>query len=88
MWRFFGDATPGPPGTFFWRPSRHDCRFWYIVDQVLMRPALLPFFADRDLEILTGEGPLSFASPRDGRPNRTVASDHFPVLIRLSYPGL
>ncbi len=88
MWRFFGDATPGPPGTYFWRQSRPDVRFWYMFDQVLFRPELLQYFADRDLEILTGDGQASFENVRDGRPNRAVGSDHFPILIRLNYPGV
>lgn len=88
MWRFFGDATPGPPGTYFWRQARPDCRFWYIVDQVFLRPALIEYFADADLHILTGHGPVSFESTRDGRPNKAVASDHFPILLRLDYPGV
>lgn len=88
MWRFFSDATLGPPGTFFWRQARPDCRFWYIFDQVLLRPSLLQYFLNADLEILTGDGQVSFESARDGRPDRTTGSDHFPILIRLNYPGV
>ena len=86
MWQFFGDGSPGPPGTYYrWR-AEHDCAFWYMFDQVLLRPELLPFFRNPDLEILTSDGVNSFLTA-DGAPNRTIASDHLPVLIRLNYPG-
>jgi hypothetical protein len=87
MWRFFGDTGPGPPGTYYrWR-AEHDCLFWYMFDQVLLRPALLQYLADSDLEILTTDGVDSFLRP-DGTPDPDTASDHLPVLIRLNYPGV
>jgi exonuclease III len=86
MWRFFGDGSNGPPGTYYrWR-AEHDCAFWYMFDQVFLRPDLLPYFSDPDIEILTTDGKDSFLRS-DGTPNRDVASDHLPVLIRLNYPG-
>lgn len=86
MWRFFGDGSPGPPGTYYRSRAEHDCTFWYMFDQVFLRPDLLPYFNDPDLEILTVDGNDSFLFA-DGTPNRDVASDHLPVLIRLNYPG-
>jgi hypothetical protein len=87
MWRYFGDAGPGPPGTYYrWR-AEHECAFWYVFDQVLLRPDLLPYFTDPNLEVLTTDGVDSFLRP-DGTPNPDVGSDHLPVLIRLNYPGL
>lgn len=63
-------------------------RFWYVLGQALLRPDLLQYFADADLAILTTDGDVSLASHRDGRPNRAVGSDHFPILIRLDSPGV
>jgi hypothetical protein len=88
MWRFFSDATPGPPGTYFWRQARADVRFWYVFDQALRRPDLLQYFTDGDLQIVTGDGHVSFETARDGRPNRALGSDHYPILIRLNFPGV
>jgi hypothetical protein len=63
MWQFFGDGSPGPPGTYYrWR-AEHDCVFWYLFDQVLLRPGLLPYFSNPDLEIVTGDGVNSFITP-------------------------
>jgi hypothetical protein len=87
MWRFFGDGRPGPSGTYFrWR-AEHDCVFWYLFDQVLIRPDLIPYCADPDIEIVTTDGETSFVRP-DGTPDADVGSDHLPVLVRLAYPGV
>jgi hypothetical protein len=87
MWRFFGDGSPGPPGTYFRRRSERLCRFWHMYDQVLLHPELLPYFHDRDLEILTGHGQTPFQRP-NATPDPDTASDHFPILLRLDYPGV
>lgn len=87
MWRFFGDGCPGPPGTYYYWRAEHECAFWYMFDQVLLRPDLLRYFSDPDLEVLTTDGVSSFLRP-DGTPDPEAASDHLPVLIRLSYPGV
>jgi hypothetical protein len=41
MWGFFGDRTPGPPGTYYFNSSSPTALFWHMFDQVLIRPALL-----------------------------------------------
>ena len=80
MWQFFGDGSLGPPGTYYrWR-AEHDCAFWYMFDQVLLRPDLLPYFVNPDLEILTTDGINSLILP-DGSPDRRTASDYLPVLV-------
>lgn len=86
MWRFLGDASDRPPGSYFRWKSEHDCLFWYVFDQALLRPDLLPYFRDENLAILTEEGETSFATA-EGRPDRDVASDHFPILIALDFSG-
>ncbi len=100
MWRFFGQPQPSPPGvppppqgTYYYRKAIHDQYHWYLFDQVLLRPALLPYFRDEDVEILTGD--LDPQDPKrtsfqrtDGTPNGDTASDHFPILVRLDYPGV
>jgi endonuclease/exonuclease/phosphatase family metal-dependent hydrolase len=82
MWAHFGDASTGPPGTYYYRSAEHVAYFWNIFDQVLLRPALLPFFENEDLAILDRVGTTSLLS-RKGLPDRNVASDHLPLLFRL-----
>ena len=82
MWGFFGDRTQGPPGTYYYRHSGHLSYEWNIFDQVLIRPEALPWFAD-DVEIVARIGDTELGRP-DGRPNREIGSDHFPIVFRLS----
>jgi hypothetical protein len=84
MWRFFGDRAEHPPGTYYYRKAIHECYFWNTFDQVLVRPALLDSWEDRNLQILTGDGEVSFLSRRSGAPDGNNRSDHLPVLFRLN----
>ena len=54
-----------------------------MLDQVLLRPALLDFFRNEDLKILTTDGVTRFLTDR-GLPNATAVSDHLPLLFRLN----
>jgi hypothetical protein len=82
MWGRFGDTTPGPPGTYYYRSGEHVAHFWHLFDQVLLCPELLPFFRSDDIEILDRAGTTSLLSPA-GLPDRSTASDHLPLLFRL-----
>ena len=82
MWSHFGDAGEPPPGTYFRADASHICHFWHMFDQVLLRPALLDFFQPHNLRILTSTGTTSLAD-KDGTPNSSLASDHFPIVISL-----
>jgi hypothetical protein len=82
MWSLFGDGSPGPPGTYYYRSSEQIAYFWHIFDQVLLRPALLSFFRNERLKILSGDGTVSFLGER-GVPDRKSASDHLPILFEL-----
>jgi hypothetical protein len=83
MWRFFGDHPVSPPGSFYYRKSEHLCYFWNIFDQVLIRPALLPFWQDESLTILTSDGVVNFLSERGAIRRGELFSDHLPLLFRL-----
>jgi len=82
MWSLLGDASNGPPGTYYYSGSGHKVFFWNMFDQVLIRPALLDRFHNTDLEVVTGDGAASFLTPK-GLPNSKLASDHLPILFRL-----
>jgi len=82
MWNLFGDATPGPPGTYYYSKSEHKVFFWNMFDQVLIRPDLLSLFSNENLEILTSDGNTSFLSSQ-GMPDTNVASDHLPIFFKL-----
>jgi hypothetical protein len=83
MWSLLGDASPGPPGTYYFANSEHNNIFWNMFDQVLIRPELLPRFSNTDLAILVSDGERSLLSSAD-TPDTRNASDHLPLLFRLS----
>ena len=81
MWGLFGDRTPGPPGTYFWRnPLEGTNHFWHMYDQVLIRPDLIDSFGG--VEILAGDGTESFLTA-GGRPRPDHFSDHLPLFFEL-----
>jgi hypothetical protein len=82
MWSLFGDASPGPPGTYYYSGTEHKTYFWNMFDQVLIRPALLDLFSNQDLRIVETDGKKSFLSS-DGLPDINIASDHLPIFFRL-----
>lgn len=83
MWNFFGDSSPGPPGTFYYQGSEHVCFFWNMFDQLLIRPELLRFFRNDDLSILTSDGKTSLLS-KEGLPLKKKNSDHLPIYFGLN----
>ncbi|MBI4965860.1 MAG: endonuclease/exonuclease/phosphatase family protein [Desulfomonile tiedjei] len=83
MWSLLGDASPGPPGTHFYSAAEHAVFFWNMFDQVLIRPALLDRFRNKDLRIIESDDQRSFLSPRTGNPDPNVASDHLPLVFSL-----
>ena len=82
MWGRLGDATEGPAGSYYYAHSGHTTYFWNSFDQVLLRPALLQYFRDEELKILTDDGELSLVSD-NGLPDKKTASDHLPILFKL-----
>lgn len=84
MWSLLGDASPGPPGTYYRSESGHVAYFWHMFDQVLIRPDLLPAFDNNTLKIIDTDGTTSFLK-NTGTPDESSGSDHLPILFRLDY---
>jgi len=80
MWGLFGDRTPGPAGTHYWRSSVLHNPHWGMMDQVLVRAAMI----DRlnELAILESDGTHTLLAS-DAAPDRKHLSDHLPVMFRL-----
>jgi len=83
MWNFFGDATPGPPGTYYYDRSEHKVYFWNIFDQVLIRPELIDFFDNDEMKIIESDGEISFVT-HHGFPDVNNISDHLPIFFKLN----
>jgi hypothetical protein len=83
MWKHFGNGESGPAGTYFKSPAGLIGHHWNIFDQVLLRPAMLPYFDD-EVEIISSVSDFSLLT-KSGRPNSSTASDHLPIAFAL-YP--
>jgi hypothetical protein len=83
MWSKFGDTDPSPPGTYFYNSGSELNYFWHMFDQVLVRPALLDSLSNDSVSILSNVGDMALLSAL-GRPDSRVASDHLPIVCKLS----
>lgn len=83
MWRCFGGDPGSPPGSYYFHNNRQNELFWHLIDQVVVRPDLLPLFPEEQLRILKRAGPVMLTTDR-GRPDQERASDHLPVFFRLN----
>lgn len=83
MWRHFGDYPEGAKGTYYYNSSNPVNYYWNIFDQVLIRPQLIKYFVDSDLQILTKAGDIKLLSPA-GLPDKINASDHLPIIFNLN----
>jgi len=84
MWSHMGDRASEPPGTYYYERAEPVNYFWNTFDQVLLRPELLESFSSDQIRVLTAAGPKSLVEV-DGRPDKTGASDHLPVLLNLDF---
>ena len=82
MWGFFGDRTPGPPGSYYYSPSTDDNHKWQILDHVLLRPSLIKCL--EQLEILVTDG-KEVLTNEDGVPTKEHVSDHLPIFCQLKF---
>lgn len=83
MWSRLGDASPGPPGTYYYTGGGEKSRlYWHTFDQVLLRPSLLDAWHDSNLIQPLGDGVIDFLT-RNGIPDKNI-SDHLPLICRLN----
>lgn len=83
MWNLYGNREAGqPPGTYYFDGDQPHEWYWHMLDQVLVRPALIPRLPLSGLRIVT-EGPSGSLATAHGRPDRTRTSDHFPIIFDL-----
>jgi len=82
MWGCFGERGETPAGTYFYDSSEHLSYYWNMFDQVLLRPSLVDQLSTDGVEIVTRAGTVSLLSP-NGRPDKSVGSDHLPILFGL-----
>lgn len=77
MWSLLGDATRGPPGSFYYRKNYPEVIFWQMIDQVIMRPEAIDIVNIDSIRFITFSSEYEIAT-RDGKPSM---SDHFPLIM-------
>jgi len=80
MWSRLGDESPGPAGTYYRRGSSVVEYFWHTFDQVLIRPALVPYYRRDSVRVISRIGETSLMS-QSGIERRI--SDHLPLVLTL-----
>lgn len=73
-WKFMGEGSI-PHGTYYYS-SGDLVYYWNVLDQVLVSPAVVPYFDLESLEIIH-EGKLEKST---GKPK---FSDHFPIMFKI-----
>jgi len=82
MWQFLGAPETKAPGTYYGRMSGRPVSYdWYVLDQVLLKPALLSRISDQDVRIIEHAGSESLVG-NDRRP-KVAISDHLPIVVTI-----
>ncbi len=82
MFRLLDAHDDRPPATFFRGGSDAVEPRWHMLDQVVIRPELIPRFRSDALRIVDAIGGASLLTPA-GRPDRRVGSDHLPLVFQV-----
>ena len=84
MWGFAGDLGKGEvSGTYYYDGSKAKDYFWYIFDQVIIRPSILQYFDKSQLRIMTRIGEHNLLD-EEGKINVDY-SDHLPICYTLNF---
>ncbi len=83
MWKLMGDSSAPALGTHFFRSAGLVEYFWHTLDQVLIRPALLPFVRDEDVRIVRKIATNELLNDRSPF-IKTEHSDHLPITFKLN----
>ena len=84
MWSLMGDLNQGPPGSYYYDSSQQVEHFWWMFDQVLVRPELAAKTTSESFRLLTKIGGESLIDA-NGRPDTAVGSDHLPLLFEIDF---
>jgi len=85
MWTLFGkDVGAGTaPGTYFYNEGEPVTQYWHILDQVIMRPSVVPYFDLPSLKILA-KGKRYNLLDSHNVVDKNKFSDHLPILFQLN----
>lgn len=83
MWNLLGDNAAGrTPGSYYLNKKEFTNQFWFILDQVIMRPSIIPLFDIKGLQILTQGKTYDLLDT-----NKKISSkfsDHLPLKFKVN----
>lgn len=84
MWGLVGDLGRGEvAGSYYYKGSKSSEYFWYMFDQVILRPSLLDYFDNLKLRVITqGE---SYNLLNEQSKINPKYSDHLPISFTLNF---
>ncbi len=84
MWSLMGDLSHGPPGSYYYESGQHIEHYWWMFDQVLLRPELSARAGDRSFRLVTEIAGKSLLNAK-AQPDLTNGSDHLPLYFELDF---
>lgn len=78
MWKFFTEEH-GPGGTFYYSKATSLLFHWNILDQIILRPKLIPIFNISELKLISFIGSKNLIT-KSGIIDKKI-SDHLPVFF-------
>ena len=83
MWGLYGDLHGGDvPGTYIYASTEPIHQYWHMLDQVIMRPDVIPVFDKRQLRIVTKGHRYNLLNRNNNISNHY--SDHLPIKFTLN----
>lgn len=82
MWRIYGKYID-KLGTYYYRSSSSFEYYWYLFDQVIIRPSLIPYFIESSLEIVDKTSKFKLVKENDS--TSFLYSDHLPILCEFDF---
>ena len=82
-WGLMGDLHgQDVPGTFYYAPSHPIQQYWHLLDQVIIRPDVIPVFDKKQLKIVTTGRNYNLLN-KNGNIDASY-SDHLPIKFHLN----
>lgn len=84
MWGLVGDLGKGEvAGSYYYKGSKSSEYFWYMFDQVILRPSLLDYFDNSKLRVVTQDESYNLLD--DKSKINPIYSDHLPISFVLNF---
>jgi exonuclease III len=83
-WGLMGDLHgKDVPGTYYYAPSHPIQQYWHLLDQVIMRPDVIPVFDKSQLKIVTKGQTYNLLNKNNNIDDKRF-SDHLPIKFHLN----